>query len=252
MFRFFVDDSGKEPHDSPAYILAGWMSRVDTWDIFSDAWDRWLVDDNPKPLEYHKGHRYFSNREAMSQTGCFAGFTVQEAAEKTANLAWLIVTVSPGIAGFTVTVPHDEYATFVKQQAVIRRGKLRLEQKLPFYIAFVHMLSSIHSMHYHGGSKDKVDFIFDGDKTDTALRECIGIYYDIKENSKHEPWYPIMGEMMHGDDKDLPPLQAADLFAGQLRQSIMLADTVGAIKLWEQNNVKILGQYIGKDKLEQW
>lgn len=139
MFRFFVDDSGKEPDSSPAFILAGWMARVDDWEHLSDAWEISISANNPKPLGYNKGYRYFSNNEATGQTGCFAGFTPREAALKTANLAHLIVGMNPRIAGFTVTVPHEEHQAIVKNRAITKRGgDVRLEQKLPFYIAFTH------------------------------------------------------------------------------------------------------------------
>lgn len=114
------------------------------------------------------------------------------------------------------------------------------------------MVPTVHALHYHAGFRDKIDFIFDGNKTDKALRDCIAVYHDIKEGFKDEIWYPIMGEMVPGDDKELAPLQAADMYAGQLRQSIMQGGIQGAIKLWNDNGVKMVGENVGQEKLEKW
>jgi len=167
----------------------------------------------------------------------------------------LVLGLSPRIAAFTTTIPHDLHQKYVVDTAISRRGKLgKLKpiQKLPFYIAFSHLVPTVHALHYHQGFRDRVDFIFDGDKTDKGLRDCIAVYDAIKDDFKDEPWYPLMGEIIPGDDKELPPLQVADMFAGHLRLSIMSGRAEGAIKLWEENGVKIACQYVGQDKLEKW
>jgi len=229
------------------------MARVDDWERFSDAWEVSINADNPKPLAYHKGHKYFSNHDATGQVGCFAGFTAQEAAAKTVNLAHLVIGLNPRIAGFAVTIPHELHQKLVVNTAVRKRGTvIRPEQRLPFYIAFSHLVPMIHALHYHSGFRDKVDFIFDGNKTDKGLRDCIAVYDGIKESFEGEGWYSLMGEITPGDDKELAPLQAADMYAGQLRQSFMAGETRGTIRLWEDNRVKMAGQYIDQSKLEKW
>jgi hypothetical protein len=250
MFKCFVEDSGKEALDSPVFVLSSWTARVDDWERFSDAWDTSLSANNPRSLGYNKGHRYFRHHDAVTQKDCFAGFSPQEAALKTTNLAWLLVGLR--VAGISVVVPHDEYREFVKNKAIIRRGKLRPEQKHPFYIAFAHLVPRIHALHYHSGFMDKIDFIFDGDKTDRALRDCIRTFGNIKYDFKDEIWYPLMGEMIPGDDKELAPLQAADMLAGQMRKSIVELGVQPLIKLWEDNQVKVHSEYIDQAKLEAW
>jgi len=250
MFRCFVEDSGKEAIDSPAFVLSSWTARVDDWERFSDAWEISLGADNPKPLGYHKGYRYFRHHDAVTQEACFAGFTPQEAALKTTSLAWLLVGMR--VAGISVLVPHGEHKAYVKDKAITRRGKMRPEQKHPFYIAFTHLVPLIHALHYHSGFRDKIDFIFDGDKTDRALRDCIREFGSVKEDYKNEIWYPLMGEIIPGDDKELAPLQAADMLAGQLRKTIVESEVQPIIKLWEDNRVKVHGEYIGQPKLEAW
>lgn len=189
MFKCFVEDSGKEAVDSPAFVLSSWTARADDWERFSDVWNTSLGANNPKPLGYHKGYRYFRHHDAVTQETCFTGFTPQEAALKTVSLAWLMVGMR--VAGISIVVPHNEYKEFVKDRAITRRDKIRSEQKHPFYIAFSHLVPLIHALHYHSGFRDKIDFIFDGDKTDKALRDCIREFGCLRDDFKDEIWYPL-------------------------------------------------------------
>jgi hypothetical protein len=241
MFRCFVDDSGRD-YKGPALVLGAWVARVDDWDAFSDVWDA--------RLGLGKSIKYFKHTEAYTQTGCFAGFTEQEAAEKMVGLAQVLI--GRPVAGFTCVVPQDEFNAYVKDEAIQRRGKISRELKDPFYIAFSELVPVIHAVHYHSGIRDRIDFVIDGNKSDKALRRCIDVFRDLKEEFKEHPWHPLMGEIIPGDDKDLLPLQAADLLAGQTRRCLVDLDVTPILKMYERSHVPVFGLYVGKDKLTKW
>lgn len=45
MLEIYIDDSGKE-HDSPSFVLAGYLASVEAWSAFSQHWQRVLGDAN--------------------------------------------------------------------------------------------------------------------------------------------------------------------------------------------------------------
>jgi len=91
--------------------------------------------------------------------------------------------------------------------------------------------------HYEVGVREKIDFIFDsGGKSDKVLRDAITVYGAIRQSIKADPSNPfnqLAGEVVPGDDKDVKPLQAADLLAGQIRRELINNSTPVGLNLWK-------------------
>jgi hypothetical protein len=221
MYRCFVDDSGRDSEDI-ALILGAWAARVEFWDTWSDRW--------VEGLERERRIDYFKNSEARALKGCFDGFTRTEASVKQAELATLLTNVP--VIGFIVTIDRRMYKAIVEGQAVRHRGKVLPDLRDPFFVAFHHLVPLVITWHFHLGVTDRIDFIFDGNDSDVALRRSRVMYESIKSSMTDEPSYPLMGSIHPGDDKELMPLQAADLLAGQMRRSILDARHTHVIWMW--------------------
>jgi hypothetical protein len=107
----------------------------------------------------------------------------------------------------------------IPSRAALRgRNRSRDYFRGPFYIAFhslFGMILGIHSERYPDRI-DRIDFIFDGKRGSNATSRCIAIH-ELVRQSATPPYDLLMGTAVPGDDKEILPLQAADLLAGQYR-----------------------------------
>lgn len=102
-----------------------------------------------------------------------------------------------------------------------RKKNGRLDRRFTdaFYLSFQDILQSIFKIHAEQKFQGKVDVVIDGKKGSGPTSRSISVYESVKEQLKNEnhPYYPIMGTVIPGDDRDIKPLQAADFLAGQVR-----------------------------------
>lgn len=250
-YTCFVDDSGGDGR-SPVFVLGAWIARCDAWEKFSDAWEVSLQGP-PKPLSIHKGKRYFRHHDAKNLKACFAKFTPQQAALKTVNLAWLVHPFQPHMLGYTVTVPLDQHKAIVQDRAVLKRGQINRVHKNPFYLAFQQLVPDVYESYWNQGLRDPVDIIVDGDgKTDKAFNDMKAIFADVKERTKGEPHYVVMGDIFQRSAKDLAPLQLADMLAGQTRLKHIDWTQAGVLYLWRRHEIQIHNETISRQLMKAW
>ncbi len=228
VMKCFVDDSGKDRRE-PAFILAAWCGTADAMETFADAWD--IASRKDKAIEY------FKHSESMALEGCFKDFTATEAEDKRISLAEVIA--NHPVYGFVFIVPHSEYKTHVTDKAIRKRNRLVKRLADPFYLAFGDLVRVVLSTHYYAGIRDQIDFIFDGNKSDSALGSSVTAYNRLKREFKNHPWWHLMGTIVPGDDKQLLPLQAADLLAGKTRKSVIDDRLDPVFEIW-RDRVPIL------------
>ncbi len=178
MLRGFFDESNKDRAEG-RFVLAGWIASVDTWERFTEAWDSAL-----------KGFslNYFKHAGASDA--------------KTLTMSQIIS--EHDLRGYVVTVDYDLLTS--KPVELRKRMGTRV-----YDWAFMKMVPGVLVDNLDRGSREKVDFVFDGC---TELRTCIERYEVAREE-----WPPSMraiaGEIIPGNDKELAALQAADLLAGE-------------------------------------
>jgi hypothetical protein len=246
MSKCFVDDSGN--HDSDPYlILAGWSGMVRTWDSFIDDWAEEL--EKPKRIDYYKHH------EAASLSGCFENFTTQEATQKTIDMSMVIATYH--IYPFVVTVPRSQFKTSVVSQVIkVRQGKINRRVKSLFPAAFGSFVPFVLQKHYELGVREKIDFTVDSDgKSDKVLLDAMKVWREIKAAIKANPSNPfnqLAGEVVPGDDKEILPLQAADLLAGQVRSEIINQSTPIGLNLWKARGKQIWRYDVSEKDMEEF
>jgi hypothetical protein len=209
MAKVFVDDSGNSAEE-PLMWLGGWVGEVPTWDQFADQWHAALVAPNPKPI------RYFKHYEARSLTGNFERFTELEAVEKTSNLARVLAN-GHAIYGVAYCLSRPFLNRMIERHAI---NRVHPYLKDPFYTCLNCIVGYVIGSQYQHYPNDKVDFIFDGTQGSKQANRVMA-QWDTIRDLLPEPLPTNVGSVLPMNDLDVLPLQAADLFVGQLRQSFI-------------------------------
>jgi len=245
----YVDDSGGDGR-SAVFFLGAWVTRVGVWERFSDAWD--LLLNAPRPLKKHKGKQYFRHTDVITRTACFKGFTEQEAAHKTVSLAGLLIAIRADVVGFRVNIPLADFTELVQDKAIVVRNKIHLSQRNPLYLALMHLIPAIYISQHQLGVRDVIDIIVDGDKTDKALSDMRIIFNNAKQSFQSQPWYPLLGDMYPRSAKDLAPLQASDMLAGQTRKGLMDKQEAPITRYWREGKVPIWATTVNRSTMKKW
>lgn len=199
----YLDDSGSDGQ-SPHYVLSGFMGCVPDWERFSTAWTAALNQD-PK-LEYFKAS------EAQSLKGQFdrsKGWTAELRDERIRSCVAAIKQHTA--AKIDVVMPQVLYDKHVK-------GKVPKDIDSPYFMCLLAVVEIVVKP-LHQASPDlnaKIDFIFDNQQKLWRLAE--NLYQGFKGSGL--PYVYLIGEVDHRDDKEVLPLQAADLGAWHSRRRL--------------------------------
>jgi hypothetical protein len=216
VWQAFFDESGERSH-SPVLVLGGFLAPYLQWVEFSKQWDLML---GMKPRI-----EYFEMNEAHAFTGQFVGWSDEERDERV-RLAYRIIEDH---VSFQATCVVDIEAL----HRVIPREELLGRQPNPYYVAFSGLITGItQHQRKHLGIDEKIDFIFDERSEKSKI---IDAWEDFKVNASDDTrdllgWTPAFR-----DDKDVLPLQAADLLAWWVRKmATEEADKIPRVKFpWQ-------------------
>jgi hypothetical protein len=195
MFRAFFDESGMNPREDKVLVMAGFLGRAAVWAEASDAWNACL----------HESPRieYFSHREAQSLTKEFRGWPRQRANDKVLALTGVITKFD--LRGFCAGVPYGVLSN--REQRISRKVMGSRFYDWGFLAATKAVLQYMRKIH----PGEQVDFIFD---ERNELTTCIAAYHEWKQNAQpDDELIHCAGQCDTGTDKNLPPLQMADLLA---------------------------------------
>lgn len=211
MLFAYIDDSGTD-RQGPAVTLAGWAASEEKWRAFSDAWQAVLDMDAPTKLAY------FKMSEANSLKFEFKGWTEEQRNERVARL-------------LTVIQEHVLYGMY----GLIYWDDFREVQKL-YPQLFIHEYSLLFSSVIAEGAYraqslgEKIEFIFDeqgtiGDNSAEAFDLARRFIIDKQFSDV------MCGKPIHRCDKEVLPLQAADLLAWHIRRVCYESERSGAPEL---------------------
>lgn len=207
----FFDDSGSDPN-SFVYILAGFVASPAQWAAFTDDWEKALHQ--PPRIEY------FNNNEAMGLKGQFdksRGWTEQKRDDRLVVLARII---RKHIAEkFSVAMRHEDYRRYMHGIPVAKRMK-NLEH--PYFMLFHEIMLCVAAFHSVIKGIPACQFVFDqqGEIGDRAAAWWPTFLASMKAAQFDFSPYFTKTKPTFGDDEELRPLQAADLFAGQLARAM--------------------------------
>ena len=241
MFKCFADDSGSHGTDE-VFVLAGYAAKLEHWSDFTDAWDAELNNPTHPKLEY------FKMCAANSRRKQFWGW---DEGARDAVLARLASIIKDHVTfGVRATIWWKDYR-FVQQQYV---GY----ELHPYVLLLNHVMAGAAHHVSKMDTSEKIEFVFDdqgriGD--DTVAMYRISYANLPSELSRH-----VLGLPTHKSDKEILPLQAADMIAwqsnrfcndnatqGQKIENYRMEDT---LKTLEQ--IPMIGRDLNRDGLEEF
>jgi hypothetical protein len=209
--QLVADASGNDPL-SPFFVFGGFIAPAAQWAAFSEDWQTAL--DLPPKLDY------FKMTQAANMSGEFdpdKGWTEQKRDDRIITLARIIrhhasVRVSAWIR-------RSDYDTHIMSLPVPRR---HLGIDSPYVMLVNQLVMAIAVMGDQHGIMSPCDYIFD---TEQGFDEEIFVAWpNIKwllQMSARSDIAQFVGERpIYRDDKTFLPLQAADLYAWQVRNFI--------------------------------
>jgi hypothetical protein len=212
----FIDDSGSDPN-SFVFVLAGFCATPVQWAAFTDDW--------VKALAISPSLDYFKHNEAMGMKGQFdknRGWTEQMRDNRLIALTNVITAHIP--ERFSVAIKHADYKRYLHGIPVEKRSK-NLED--PYFILFYDMMITVAGVHSLSNEVVPCEFVFDqqGKIGDRAAAWWSTFRQGLTQAKFDLSPYLTESKPSFKSDKEVRPLQAADLHAGQLAR-MMASDKI--------------------------
>lgn len=200
MLQAFVDDSASDVGDKRLF-LAAYINGADQWTAFSDAWDR--------KLRESPAIEYFKMSEAHSGRGQFDGWAEPERDRKVLGLAQVIRDHRPWSVHCSVS--REQYGRIVAPVAP-------LGLKNAYFACFwdVMQVTAQYHLALEIEGVPPVDFVFD-EQGGLGL-DAVTWYEWLKAGQVPEVRSLLGATPVFHDDKQVVPLQAADMLAWHLRR----------------------------------
>ncbi len=205
MLKCYADDSGSHKgDDSNLFVLAGYLMEEERWESFAEQWDIQLKRDFPV--------QFFHMTDAEYGDGEFEGMDLVFRERKIKDLALVIADNQP--TPIAVSLDKREYDSIVK-------GVASKERDNPYALLLFQLMRGIAEFQkwreqIHGREPEPVEFVFDnqGPEELKALSWYAGLVEAVPE-----PYKTIMANTpVFRNDRDILPLQAADMLAWHVRR----------------------------------
>lgn len=205
MLQAHIDDSKS---DGKLFVLAGYIAPAEAWAAFSDEWQAEL--DRSPPFDEFK-MKAMNYLQAWERCGRFYSIIEKHV-----------------VAAVSVAIPLEDFANAVR--GTIWPPGMENHQVIhtPYWWAFQCIITGLARHQSKLGLIEPIDFIFDEQSERAHFR---GTWDDYKNRA------PDSERRMMGDppifrkSHDLPPLQAADLYAWWVRRWIIDGVADGLEKL---------------------
>lgn len=211
VFQCFVDDSGSEPQ-SPFIVLAGFLADHEQWGKFSDEWDA--------ELKRQPALSYFKMTEAANLDGEFSednGWTEAKRDDRVIGLARIIAKHVK--VRVSAVMPYD---AFMRHIATIPASARSLSTDTPYPFLFLQTIMAVAVRGDLYGIDSPCDFIFDqqlGHQEEISLTWAQTRTMIDRAATRSDVAKRIGSPPIFRDDKCFKPLQAADLYAWQVRNN---------------------------------
>jgi hypothetical protein len=220
MLKYFVDDSGSDPQPNGLFVLCGYSMEEARWEDFAERWDVQLKRSDFFPIDYCR----MANAEAAD--GPFEGIDRVFRKRKVMDLAHVIHDCNPTAVGCKMT--WKAYSEIVK-------GKVDPRLDNPYAVLFFHVMRAVTDLQVELTSKvpeeakrrfkeqygveiaiKPVEFIFDDQGP--AGMQCLRWWGELKTRLKEPHLTVLSNTPQFKDDRQLVPLQAADMLAWHIRR----------------------------------
>jgi Protein of unknown function (DUF3800) len=206
----WFDDSGKG--QDPVYLLAGYLAGKSTWTEFNRDWHAELNCQPTLPYLH------------ANESQLFKRMTTNQRIERVLNFVAIIRRHELEAQAFILK--HADYREFYRLIAthpIITKPEQR-SYKNPYFVSFQRILTIMLARQAKKrddtGTIEMIEMFFD-DGMDRKARMQTAFAFWVKSANKFEPtWLSLLINKTaeFRDDKQCPPLQAADLLAWHLRK----------------------------------
>jgi hypothetical protein len=209
--RAYIDDSGSDGK-GPIFVLGGFVAPVGRWLAFSDEWKAALTQ--PPALEYFKMKEAARLRDQFDPR---KGWTPDLRDRRINDLSDIIHKY----ASFRLSgmIRHRDFNNYIKSVPAPERG---LVTDTPYVFLFMLMNIAIAYASEEHRIAEPVDFICDNQE---GMEEEIAHYWAMNgslwEGNLYRPARELVFKTLpiFRNDREFLPLQAADLYAWQMRRS---------------------------------
>jgi Protein of unknown function (DUF3800) len=204
MHKGFCDDSSGDKGEK-LLLLAGCVARYDVWANFCFDWELALAEE-PR-IEY------FKMREARLRVKQFAGWRVSDSVAKIRRLSEVIAEHSP-----RVVATYISRKDFTEVVSPVVPYMLRHPYNVLFYV----LIGKTAQWQYDSRVAGKTQWVFD--EQGPVGAESVVWYGGMKGDQAPHLMEKWGGTPVFRDDKDVLPLQAADLVAWHRRRRVEYPD----------------------------
>jgi hypothetical protein len=214
----WVDVSGNEPRSGPIIVFGGFLASHESWAAFSDEWN--------KELERRPRLAYFKMSEAASLSGEFhrsKGWNEALRDERVIRFSGIIRSFAR--VRISAWLKHQDWADhIVSIPSVIRR----LSIDHPYWQLFSQIIFATAVFQDQHGLTEACDFIFNEELTfsDEVMQWWPNVKEWIRVNGRSDIIKFLGSPPIFRDEKKFTPLQAADLYAWQIRNHYMANNRV--------------------------
>lgn len=243
-----VDDSGMEPQ-SPVFVLGGFIAPAAAWATFSADWQA-VLDQSPK-LDYFK----LTEAMSLSAKGQFSRHKGWNETKRDSRLIDLAHVIRKHAAiRIHASMSHADFIKYVQSMPTPQR---KLGSDHPYLLLASQLLLAVGISGDQLGLSGPCDYFFD---------EQVGFSDDFSQ------WWPSFKALLntsgrsdlkkyigsaaptYRDEKTFLPLQAADFYAGYLRQHAIRNRTLivpPPVALRQLEKIPMVGYNVGDELLQK-
>jgi hypothetical protein len=248
-----IDDSGGLSETiNPVFVLAGFLADTSAWAALSDEWQA-ILDDSPKLA-------YFKMVEANGLRGPFARTLGWNESLRDSRLRRFVETIKKNVfLRLSVSIDKHAFISIFHSSSFSKRSH---NTDKPYCLAFQLLLtmvsaSQIERQDLFGPTPRPVDFIFD--EQGNIGTEAQSTWLDFKRSCERSAqqgktdFRPFLGSIpIFRDEKDFLPLQAADLYAWQVRRIFFDSNPQWVKLLNELSKIPQVSKHMAQSDLEKF
>lgn len=229
----YFDDSTKHI-GRRCLVLAGFLHNASTWVDFSKDWSYALRDG--RPIDYFKA------KEVKAQSGQFRGWGKLDRELKVNQLIGVLNKHAP--QSFHVSIDLPTY-----NELFVKDG-VPWGFQTPYWFAFEVMFVKLTQHLKESGATDPVDFILD--EQNQITRSVTSLFECLRASQPKEMQPLIRSTPIFRNDKDVLPIQAADMLAWHVQRDSIAGELIP--KRWATKALVETGRHnytnFTKDELE--
>jgi hypothetical protein len=197
MLQAFIDES----YDESVLSMGGYIATCEQWESFYSEWEKVLLQ--------HPKIEYFKYSDYLRKEGQFYRLDTASADSKMADLYQVIRENAAGYVSAAVSP--------LEYRAIFGGKAFPKPIRSPYYCCMMTIITKLPKLLEESGLRGPVEFIFDRQLMEEE--HILKLWYFLDEIGAIDHNL-IKSAPAFKDDKDVLPLQAADMLAGRMRLAL--------------------------------